>query len=153
PYPMAPLGDIAGAAAGRLNLLVLGAMLVAGVVLLRYYGRQIGGMLRLKPGPHSPAAVLTLGLLGAPTLYLMGGCTIDFTTIRYLIPLWAILPGLIAAVAVAGRRETVRAKRTSASGAAEESAVSHGANGTTGNRTDEGGEISATTVAAAWRRA
>src|SRR5262249_37901295 len=71
--------------------------------LVRQYGRQIGDMLRLRPGPQTPVAFLVLSLAGMLTLYCMGGCTIDFTTIRYLVPLWAVLPGLIAAVIVSRR--------------------------------------------------
>src|SRR5205823_3301605 len=44
-YPIAPLSDLTAGAVGRLNLLVLGALLTAGIVLLRQYGREIADAL------------------------------------------------------------------------------------------------------------
>lgn len=85
------------------NRLIIGALTGAGVVLLIAERRGLSRLLRLRPTNHSPAVLLLLGAGGTLALYVLGGCTLDFTTIRYLVPLWVFLPGLLAAVFVSRR--------------------------------------------------
>ena len=65
--------------------------------------KEIANLLRLQPRCHSPAVLLLLGAFGLLGLYVFGGCTYFFPSIRYLVPLWVFVPGIFAAV-FAGRR-------------------------------------------------
>jgi hypothetical protein len=77
--------------------LTAGAMLtLAGVLLVRWRD-EIDRLLRLEPRSGSPFVLLLLGFAGMLGFYVMGGCALDFTTIRYFVPMWAFLPGLLAA--------------------------------------------------------
>ena len=89
------------------NWLVLGGFATAALAFIQRYRAQLSSALRLQPGPHSPAAFLALAFCSTVSLYVMGGCTLDFTTIRYLLPLWTILPGLLAAVFVSSEHRRV----------------------------------------------
>jgi len=102
-YEMPGYGTIAAVLLPILNWTVFIAALTVGFVLATRYRTQVAAALRLSPGPHSPVVFLALALLGLTALYLLGGCSFDFNTIRYLIPVWAILPGLMAAACTSGR--------------------------------------------------
>ena len=98
-----PMDIITSGLAVAANWVVLGAMISSLFVLLFSYRGELSRLLRLQPGNHPAVTLLALGFAGALGLFVMGGCTLDFTTIRYLVPLWAFVPGLLAAVFV-GRR-------------------------------------------------
>ena len=108
-YEIAQLSAVAEFAMATLNLVVLGGLMAAMLVLCVDYGEKITTALRLKAGVHPPVVFLTLALFGLLGLYLVSGCTVDFTSIRYLVPIWAIVPGILAAVAVSRQRGWVRA--------------------------------------------
>lgn len=108
-YDVPALGGAASTMLAGLNWVVLAATLAAGFTLLRNHGRDIARALRLQSAPHPPVVFLTLALLGLVALYLLGGCSFDFNTVRYLIPVWAILPGLLAAVFLS-RRHRIAAR-------------------------------------------
>jgi hypothetical protein len=57
-------------------------------------------MLRLRQRCYSPDAYLFLAILGLCGMYLVSACALDFMSIRYLVPLWVALPGLLASLAV-----------------------------------------------------
>ncbi len=82
------------------NWLVVGALLTSLIVFISQYRKPLSDMFSLKARPHPPALLLVLGLCGMVVLYVIGSCSFNFTTIRYLVPLWAFLPGLLAAVFV-----------------------------------------------------
>jgi hypothetical protein len=102
-YVTVPLPATAAAGLTALNWLVLAAGIVVGVALVSAYRGELAKPLRLEAGVHSPAVFLALALAALVSLYVLSGCTVDFTSIRYLVPVWAILPGLVAAAATAGR--------------------------------------------------
>ncbi len=81
-------------------LLAIAAIAACALVFLVTYRRQLFTLLSLRPCNHGPAMLLFMGVAGAACLYVMGGCTLDFTTIRYLVPLWVFVPGMLAAVFV-----------------------------------------------------
>jgi hypothetical protein len=80
------------------NWLVLGGLVACGWLLVVGFRADLLALLRLKPGPYSPVAFLMLALAGLLGLYGTSGCVVDFTSIRYLVPLWVIVPGLLGAV-------------------------------------------------------
>jgi hypothetical protein len=61
---------------------------------------DLAKLFRLQPNNHGPATLLLIGVATTVGLYLLGGCVLDFTTIRYLIPLLVFVPGLLAAAFV-----------------------------------------------------
>ncbi|MFQ5411489.1 MAG: hypothetical protein ACE5EC_04305 [Phycisphaerae bacterium] len=85
------------------SFLVAGSLVTGLMVLLHSQRAGLSRLFRLIPTNHSPAMLLILGFGGTLVLYVLGGCTLDFTTIRYLVPLWVFLPGLIAAIFVSRR--------------------------------------------------
>lgn len=95
---LAPLDLAWGGLVGGANWIVAGAAVTSGAVLLLTSGSRLGRLLRMAPGVHHPVALLTLGALGCIGLYLFGGCSFNFTTIRYWLPIWVFLPGLLACV-------------------------------------------------------
>jgi hypothetical protein len=78
--------------------IILAAFVTGIVLFLHRYRRPLSSLLSLKTGCYAPPMLLLMGAAGTILLYLLGGCTCSFTTIRYLLPLWAFLPGLVAAV-------------------------------------------------------
>ncbi len=98
-----PLGLMTSGIVSAANWLVLGALLTSLVILLLSYQESIRRVLRLQPGNHPAAILLMLGFGGCLALYVMGGCALDFTTIRYMVPFWAFVPGLLAAAFVSRR--------------------------------------------------
>ncbi|NUQ44516.1 MAG: hypothetical protein HUU22_00615 [Phycisphaerae bacterium] len=100
-YVTVPVSPQVAAGLFGLNWLVLGGLLTCGVVMAVHYRDELVAALRLRPGPHAPSAFLVLAWFAMLSMYVMGACTFDFTTIRYLVPLWAVVPGLLAATAAA----------------------------------------------------
>lgn len=98
-----PLGIMDSAMVVAANWMVAGCALSAALLLIREERGGLSRLLRLRPDCHSPVILLLGGVACGVGLYLLGGCTLDFTTIRYLIPLWAFVPGLLAAVFVSSR--------------------------------------------------
>ncbi len=98
-----PLGILASGAVAAAAWLALGALGTSAIVLLHRQRDSLSRLFRLQPANHDPAMLLMIGAAGTLGLYVMGGCTLDFTTIRYLVPLWVFLPGLLAAVFVSRR--------------------------------------------------
>lgn len=80
--------------------LVLSSLAACVTVFVIAYRGEIRRMLSLKGALRRPTTLLVVGVTTSVVLYLLGGCSCSFTTIRYLLPLWAFLPGLVAAVAV-----------------------------------------------------
>lgn len=95
---LAPLDIAWGGLVGGANWVVAGAAVTAGAVLLLTSGPRLGRLLRMESSVHRPVALLALGALGCVGLYLFGGCSFNFTTIRYWLPIWVFLPGLLACV-------------------------------------------------------
>ncbi len=83
--------------------LALGAAMTTFVVVLRSESSGLSKLFRMQSFNHSPATLLLIGVGTTIGLYLLGGCVLDFTTIRYLIPLWVFIPGILAAVFVSSR--------------------------------------------------
>lgn len=108
PLDMMTAGWVTGA-----GWLALGAGITTLVVVVRSEKFGLLRLFRMKPTNHSPAMLLMVGVGSTILLYLLGGCVLDFTTIRYLIPLWVFVPGLLAAAFVsrqsriAGRAATI----------------------------------------------
>jgi uncharacterized membrane protein YdcZ (DUF606 family) len=106
PSPLTSLGFVETAVVSASNRVVLGAGLTCAIVLLLTYRRPLADLLRLQLAAGNSNRVvalvplLTLCSGVVLVLFVLGGCTHDFNTIRYLIPLWAILPGLLAAIFV-----------------------------------------------------
>lgn len=82
------------------NWIIVGCVMSAIIILVRQERGGLERLLRLRSDRYSPTILLMGCVVCSVTLYLLGGCTLDFTTIRYLIPVWAFVPGLVAAVAV-----------------------------------------------------
>ena len=93
-----PLDILFAAVARNANHLALAAALVVGAIFLWTHRREIGRVLSLEPSHYSLEMLLVVGVASSICLFLLGGCTCSFTTIRYLLPLWAFIPGLAAAV-------------------------------------------------------
>jgi hypothetical protein len=102
-YVTTPLDPMAAHGLMIVNWLVGVGLFAAVALLARSYRGELAAPLRLEPGAHSPVAFLMLALVSMLSLYVMGGCTVDFTTIRYLVPLWAVIPGLLGALAEAAQ--------------------------------------------------
>jgi hypothetical protein len=66
--------------------------------------RPLQSILRLQAAELGPAAFLILAATGFIGLFLISACAFDFTSVRYLVPLWTVVPGLIAAALVQPRR-------------------------------------------------
>lgn len=98
PSPIRPPDIIAHGLVRGANLLVLGAALTLAIALVQSYRGELERLFRLTPTRYSPAMFLLIGAAGTVVLFLVSGAAHDFNTIRYLIPLWAFLPGLVAAV-------------------------------------------------------
>ncbi|MCB9855816.1 MAG: glycosyltransferase family 39 protein [Phycisphaerales bacterium] len=95
PLDMMTAGVVQGA-----GWLALGAGITTLVVALRSESFGLSRLFRMQPFNHTPATLLLMGVGTTILLYLLGGCVLDFTTIRYLIPLWVFVPGVLAAAFV-----------------------------------------------------
>lgn len=97
PSPFAPVDIMSSGLLAAANWMVLGALLTGGGAFLLARRRTVGGIFRLAPDTQCPVTLLFMGLGIGVALFLLGGASHDFNTIRYLIPLWAFVPGLVAA--------------------------------------------------------
>lgn len=97
PDPFIPLNQPWPTLVACSQWLVLAGLACAVIAILFHHRSEIGDLLRLKPGLVSPPILLVLGAATTILLYLFSGAAHDFNTIRYLIPLWVFVPGLIAA--------------------------------------------------------
>lgn len=95
-----PLDIMTAGVLAAANWLVLGAAITGVMILWLSHRQEIGRFMRLRAGLYSPAILLVIGAAVTIALYLLSGAAHDFNTIRYLIPLWAFVPGLLAAIAV-----------------------------------------------------
>ncbi|QDU59772.1 hypothetical protein Pan216_06040 [Planctomycetes bacterium Pan216] len=86
-----------------LNGIVLFGLLLASIAMLANHARSLGALLRLDPKRPRLGDFLLLAMAGMLVLYISNALAFDFTSIRYLVPLSAILPGLLGA-ALAGPR-------------------------------------------------
>jgi hypothetical protein len=98
-----PLDIMTAGVLAAANWLVLGAAMTAVMILWLSHRQEINRLLRLRAGIYSPTLLLVIGAAVTTALYLLSGAAHDFNTIRYLIPLWAFVPGLLAAIAVSQR--------------------------------------------------
>lgn len=80
------------------NWLVIGALLSAAMTFVWINRASLRQLFRLEPTLHSPQVFLAGAAAITIILYVLGGCTMNFSTIRYLIPLWAFLPGLLVSI-------------------------------------------------------
>ncbi|MFO0973978.1 MAG: hypothetical protein U1A27_11145 [Phycisphaerae bacterium] len=103
----APAGAIA-AALPACNAVVATGLALLAAVLAWGWRERIWAVLRLRRTAAGPCETLLLALAASVGLYLLGAASHDFMTIRYLVPAWAFVPGLVAA-AVARRRALPRA--------------------------------------------
>ncbi len=101
--PLRPLDVTVSGLASGYNWVVLGGLITSGLVLVVSLRREIGRYLAMERGGHPPVMLLASGLAMLLGMYVLSGAAHDFNTIRYLIPMWALLPGLLAAVFVGGR--------------------------------------------------
>lgn len=108
PSPLTNLGLVESVVVTAANWLVVGGSLTCVIVFVTAYRKALAGLLRLRFANDGPVVLLILCFAVALALFLLGGCTHDFNTIRYLIPLWAILPGLLAAIYISRRRFAAR---------------------------------------------
>lgn len=83
--------------------LLLPALLVLAIRFYKHRGQEIATLFRLTPTCYSPSALLLTGLCSLFALYIFGGMTVSFTTNRYLVPMWAFLPGLLTAAVISPR--------------------------------------------------
>ncbi len=99
----APLSVMDSALTVAASWLAIGCIASLAMIVIHHYRAALGRLLRLE-ATHYPAAVfLILAVATTSGLYVLGGCTLDFTTIRYLVPAWVFVPGLIAAAFVSER--------------------------------------------------
>ncbi|MEK6644673.1 MAG: hypothetical protein AABZ08_12280 [Planctomycetota bacterium] len=99
-HALEPLDIFTSALVAVSDRLVLASIAVCCSVIAIAYRNEVRRLMTLRGVARSPVTLLLLGVAGTVTLYLLGGCSCSFTTIRYLLPLWAFIPGLLAAVAV-----------------------------------------------------
>lgn len=102
-----PLDIMTAGVLAAASWLVLGAAITGAMILWLSHRQEIARLMRLRAGLYSPTILLILGATATIALYLLSGAAHDFNTIRYLIPLWAFVPGLLAAVAVSQRFKLV----------------------------------------------
>lgn len=103
--PDGPMPEFLARVMPAADSLAVGALISLSLLFLTSRRSEIAALLRMKSGPHGPATFLLLALASVLGLFVLGGCTFNFATIRYLVPLLAVIPGLLAAVATtrAGR--------------------------------------------------
>ena len=107
-YPLRSLPAGRHELLGWFNLGILAAAVVLIVLLLIDHGRKFLPPLRLQFGQIPPAVFLSFAVLAFGALFLFSGCSFNFFSIRYLIPVWVAIAGLLGAVAASARWKTVR---------------------------------------------
>lgn len=85
------------------NWIVAGALVLTAVLLVGRCRSGLTRLLRLENYNQGPAVMLMMGCAVIIGLFVLSGCTMNFTTIRYMVPIWVFVPGLFAAVVVAKR--------------------------------------------------
>lgn len=80
------------------NWIVLVSVVTTFAAIIISQRRGLGRLLRLQPMHHTPAMMILFGIAGMVGLYILGGCSFDFQTIRYLVPIWVFVAGVFAAV-------------------------------------------------------
>jgi len=93
-----PLSIVMSGVLGAANWLVIGALLSATVTFVWMNRSALRQLFLLEPALHSPQVFLAGACAITVLLYVLGGCTMNFSTIRYLVPLWAFLPGLLVSI-------------------------------------------------------
>jgi len=93
-----PLSILATGLLSAANWLVVGALVSAGMTFIWLNRAALRQLFRLEPTLHSPQMLLAGAVTTTIALYVMGGCTMNFSTVRYLVPLGAFLPGLFASL-------------------------------------------------------
>lgn len=93
-----PLSIVFSGLLGAANWLVIGALLSATMTFIWMNRAGLRQMFRLEPTLHSPQMLLAGASAITIILYVLGGCTMNFSTIRYLVPLWAFLPGMLMSI-------------------------------------------------------
>ena len=93
-----PLDSFWSATTHFANGLVAIAIIAACALILWNYRKELGRLLSVQSARYSPGILLSMGVVTTIALFLFGGCSCSFTTIRYLLPLWAFGPGLAAAL-------------------------------------------------------
>ena len=101
PWAYRPLDIVLSSAASSANHIVIGGLIAIVAILLISRRKSIASVLRLEPSLRSPQMLLIIAFATTIALYLFGGCTMNYSTVRYLVPLWAFVPGLLAAACVA----------------------------------------------------
>lgn len=101
PWAYRPLDIVLSSAAFSANYIVIGGLITIVTILLISHRKSIASVLRLEPSLHSPQMLLIIAFATTLALYVFGGCTMNYSTVRYLVPLWAFVPGLLAAACVA----------------------------------------------------
>jgi hypothetical protein len=93
-----PLDLMTSAVVVASNWLVLGAIVTCAACWLNAHREELVRLLRLRARSYGPAMFLLMGAAGTVLLYLLGGCVVNFTSIRYLLPIWVFVPGLLASI-------------------------------------------------------
>ena len=83
---------------GGANWITLGAIITLFIAYFRANRQTISRLLRIQSIAFGPAPLLFLGAMSTISLYLLGACSHDFNTIRYLLPIWVFIPGLVASL-------------------------------------------------------
>jgi len=106
-----PLGESASSMIAAGDWVVLAALSALALCLLVELGPQIRNLLRLDPVAQAGGFLPLIGIVCAPGLYVLGGCTMNFTTIRYLVPIWAFVPALVALACCGSESPQGRSRR------------------------------------------
>lgn len=93
-----PLSILANGMMGAANWLVIGALISVAMAFIWMNRAALRQLIRLEPTLHSPQMFLAGSMAVTIALYVLGGCTMNFSTVRYLIPLWAFLPGVLVSI-------------------------------------------------------
>lgn len=98
-----PLSVIDSALSVAASWLAIGCIASLAMITIHHHRAALGRLFRMEPARYPAVVYLMLAVATTSGLYILGGCTLDFTTIRYLVPVWVFVPGLIAAAFVSER--------------------------------------------------
>jgi hypothetical protein len=98
-YALKPLGAWMRTGLMALDWVVMVAFAAGTIHLVVAYRSELARVLRLEGGTSAPVMLLLLSLAAMVGAYLLSSCAVDIYSIRYLVPLWSVLPGLLAAMA------------------------------------------------------
>lgn len=102
--PLRPLPLDVSLAVSAADVLVGGAMLTIAAALLVRYRSEFVRLLSLRGGTCAPVMIPALGAVTLIGLFLLSGAAVDINSVRYLVPIWAFVPGLMAAAVSTRRR-------------------------------------------------